>query len=59
MWGRPTCRVRDVFMGLLIGLAVAGLLVRWSVDNDHDKEMLVKRFNDGEKILIHAFSDDI
>ena len=59
MWGRPTCRVRDVFMGVLIGLAVAGILVRWHIDDDHDKEMLVKRFNDGEKILIRAFSDGI
>lgn len=53
MWRRPTCRVRDVFMGVLIGLGVAGLLVKWHIDNDHDKKMLVKRFNDGEKIFKH------
>jgi len=33
-------------MGVLIGLGVAGLLVKWHIDNDHDKKMLVKRFND-------------
>ena len=49
MWRRPTCRIRDVSMGVLIGLAVAGLLVRWHIDNDHDKKMLLKRFNTGEK----------
>lgn len=53
MWRRPTCRVRDVFMGVLIGLGVAGLLVKWHIDNDHDKKMLVKRFNDGENIFKH------
>jgi len=33
-------------MGVLVGLAVAGLLVRWHFDDDHDKELLVKRFNE-------------
>ena len=63
MWRRPTCRVRDIFMGVLIGLGVAGLLVRWHIhndhdkrmhiDDDHDKRMLIKRFNDGEERSMH------
>ena len=53
MWGRPTSRVRDVFMGVLIGLGVAGFLVRWQISDDHHKKMLVKRFNDGEKSFMH------
>ena len=53
MWRRPTCRALDIFMGVLIGLGVAGLLVRWHIEGDHDKKMLLKRFNDGEKMSMH------
>lgn len=53
MWRRPTCRARDIFMGVLIGLGVAGLLVKWHIDDDHDKRMLLKRFSDGEKSSMH------
>lgn len=52
MWRKPTSRARDVCMGVLVGLAVAGLLVRWHFDNDHDKEILVKRFNEGERSFL-------
>ena len=56
MWRRPTGRALDIFMGVLIGLGVAGLLVRWHIDDDHDKKMLVKRFNDGEKNFMHLIT---
>jgi len=36
-------------MGVLIGLGVAGFLVRWQINDDHHKKMLVKGFNGGEK----------
>lgn len=53
MWRRPASRVRDVLMGLLIGLGVAGVLVRWSNDNDCNKKMSVKRYNAGERSFVH------
>ena len=58
MWRSSTFRVRDVFMGVLIGLGVAGFLVRWQINDNHLKKMLVKSFNDGEKsftisVVIH------
>jgi len=45
-------------MGVLIGLGVAGFLVRWQINDNHLKKMLVKSFNDGEKsftisVVIH------
>ena len=49
MWRSSTFRVCDVFMGVLIGLGVAGFLVRWQINDDHHKKMLVKGFNGGEK----------
>jgi len=58
MWRSSTFRVRDVFMGVLIGLGVAGFLVRWQINDNNHKKMLVKSFNDGEKrftisVVIH------
>ena len=58
MWRSSTFRVRDVFMGVLIGLGVGGFLVRWQINDNNHKKMLVKSFNDGEKrftisVVIH------
>ena len=55
MWRRPTSRARDVLMGLLIGLGVVGVLVRWNDGDayDCDKKMSVRRYNDGERSFMH------